>query len=164
MREISQAFATEYLGRSYGAVDGLWFMKAEEKYGFEAALELDRQVWEVLPKIQARMLKRMLKLDGGIEGLRGSLEVRLGIDGFEFEAGKLAQDAFRVTIFYCPWHELMVKSGRAHLAGRIGDVVCRADYLAWTREFGEDLGFELESQICKGARNCIMHFKSIPTV
>ncbi|MBN1369481.1 MAG: L-2-amino-thiazoline-4-carboxylic acid hydrolase [Dehalococcoidaceae bacterium] len=164
MRKISNKLLAEYLGRSYGVVDGLWFMKVEERYGFEAALELDRQVWEVLPKIQARMLKRMLNLDGGIEGLRESLEVRLGIDGFEFETGKPARDAFQIIISRCPWHALMVKSGRAHLAGRVGDVVCRADYSAWTREFGEKLGFGLESQICNGAERCIMNFEKTTVV
>ena len=29
----------EYLRRSYSAVDGLWFMKVEEKRGFEEALD-----------------------------------------------------------------------------------------------------------------------------
>jgi len=164
MKKISQKQLVEYLERSYGAVDGLWFMKAEEKFGFETALELDRQVWEVLPKIQARMLKRMLKLNDGIEGLLESLEVRLGIDGFEFEAEKLAKDAFQIKILHCPWHTLMVKSGRAHLSGRVGDVVCRADYSAWTRQFGEKLGFDLESQICKGAERCIMNFDSTTMV
>jgi len=158
MRKISHKLLAEYLGRSYGAVDGLWFMKAEEKYGFEAALDLDRQVWEVLPKIQARMLKRMLKLDGGIEGLRESLEVRLGIDGFEFETDILSPGVFQITILGCPWYELMAKSGRAHLAGRVGDAVCRADYTAWTREFGQNLNFELAGQICQGARSCMMRF------
>lgn len=163
MRKISKEVLTEYLGRSYGAVDGLWFMKVEEQFGFEAALEMDRQVWEVLPKIQARLLKRMLKLDGGIEGLRESLEVRLGIDGFKFEAGKPARGSFQITILGCPWQALMVKSGRAHLAGRVGDVVCRADYSAWTREFGSGLSFNLASRICQGADSCIMHFSSITT-
>ena len=41
----------EYLRRSYQAVDGLWFMKVEEALGFEAALEADRRVWEILAKI-----------------------------------------------------------------------------------------------------------------
>ena len=46
-----------YLLRSCAAVNGLWFMKVEEKYGFDAALDLDAAVWAVMPKIQARQLK-----------------------------------------------------------------------------------------------------------
>ena len=59
--------AALYFHRCYVAADGLWFMKAEEKHGLVAALEVDEQVWKVLPKIQARMLKAMLHVDQGID-------------------------------------------------------------------------------------------------
>ncbi|NLE90228.1 MAG: hypothetical protein GX602_04765, partial [Dehalococcoidales bacterium] len=57
MEELSDRQISQYLQRSYEAVDGLWFMKVEEKLGFDTALEIDGEVWKVLPKIQARMLK-----------------------------------------------------------------------------------------------------------
>jgi hypothetical protein len=57
----------EYYHRSYKATDGLWFMKLEEKYGFGVALEIDKQVWKVVPKIQARMIRSMMELDEGEE-------------------------------------------------------------------------------------------------
>ncbi len=54
----------EYLRRSYTAVDGLWFVMVEEAYGFQQALELDEQVWEILPKIQARQARQVLGITG----------------------------------------------------------------------------------------------------
>ena len=57
-----------YYHRSYTAVDGLWFMKVEDKYGFEKALEMDNAVWQIMPKIQARMLKSMLNCGENIDG------------------------------------------------------------------------------------------------
>ncbi|MHA1848403.1 MAG: DUF6125 family protein [Promethearchaeota archaeon] len=39
-------------------LDGLWFLKIEEKYGFKAALEVDDLVWRIYGKIEARRLKR----------------------------------------------------------------------------------------------------------
>jgi hypothetical protein len=147
-----------FLHRSYSAVDGLWFVKVEEQYGFEAALELDRRVWEVLPKIQARMLKKTLGLENGLQGLRHSLIERLNLDGFTFKSKEPAEDkSFCITVTKCPWHELMVKSGRAHLSGRIGDVICPADYSAWAHEFG-DIGFGLGAKICQGEPECRMVF------
>ena len=47
----------EYLQNSYAKVDGLWFLKIEEQFGFEKALDMDLEVWKVMPKIQARYLK-----------------------------------------------------------------------------------------------------------
>jgi hypothetical protein len=57
MTKLSSQQVAEYFNRSYKAVDGLWFMKVEEKYEFDVALELDNEVWKVMPKIQARMIK-----------------------------------------------------------------------------------------------------------
>ncbi len=52
---------SEYLHRCYTAADGLWFVKVEEKYGFDSALDIDKEVWKVIPKIQSRFLKNKLK-------------------------------------------------------------------------------------------------------
>ncbi len=52
MKHLTDQQAAEYFHRSFTAVDGLWFMKVEEKHGFDAALEIDNEVWKVLPKIQ----------------------------------------------------------------------------------------------------------------
>ena len=52
------------LRRSYLAVDGLWFVMCEQRLGFQAALELDGDVWKVMPKIQARRAREVLGLAG----------------------------------------------------------------------------------------------------
>ena len=52
MVKLSSKQVADYFNRSYKAVDGLWFLKVEEKYGFDTALELDNEVWKILPKIQ----------------------------------------------------------------------------------------------------------------
>ena len=108
--------AAQYFHRCYTAVDGLWFVKVEEKHGLEAALEADDQVWRVLPKIQARMLKAMLNADQGMDALRECLTTKLTLDQFEFETQNNS-DGFSVLVKRCPWHDQMVKSGREHLSG-----------------------------------------------
>ena len=57
MINLTDVQIAEYYHRSFSVVDGLWFMKIEERYGFEAALDIDSEVWKVVPKIQARKLK-----------------------------------------------------------------------------------------------------------
>ncbi|MDD4635119.1 MAG: DUF6125 family protein [Dehalococcoidales bacterium] len=158
MEELSDRQISQYLQRSYEAVDGLWFMKVEEKLGFDTALEIDGEVWKVLPKIQARMLKNMLRLENGIDGLAKSLAARFNIDGFSYRLEKQADRDLNISISVCPWHQLMKKSGRVTLSGRVGDMVCAADHTAWAKEFGEDIKFHLSKQICKGDPVCIMHF------
>jgi hypothetical protein len=160
MIELTPKQIAEYFHRSYTAVDGLWFMKIEEKYGFDVALDIDNEVWKVFPKIQARLLKTMGKLGNGIEALYECITTKLAIEGFKFEAKK-SGDGFRIIIEECPWHNLMVKSKREKLSGEIGTLICNTEYRAWASEFGENLSFELKDQICKGASSCILQFKSI---
>lgn len=147
----------EYFRKSYTAVDGLWFMKVEERYGFDAALQVDEDVWRVLPKIQVRMLQSMLGLEKGMEGLYQAIVARLSLEGFEFEFEK-GEGCFEVHISRCPWHDLLVKSGRESLSERVGDLICGLENAVWASEFG-DIAFERESQICKGAEKCVFRFK-----
>ncbi len=53
------------------AHDGLWFLAIEQKYGLEAAIEIDRIAWSGFAPIEARRIMRRLNLapGGGIEAL-----------------------------------------------------------------------------------------------
>lgn len=157
MRELTDRQIADYFHRSYTAVDGLWFVKLEEEYGFDKALEVDRRVWEVLPKIQARKLKSLLNEGEGMSALVECLTTKLNLEGFNFETEEHNQ-GFKVTIHGCPWHELMVKSGREELSGRVGTVICNTEYPVWASEFG-DINFELGEQICEGSSCCKLYFQ-----
>jgi len=61
--------------RNLWAVDGLYYLEIENTFGTEAATEIDRKVWEVMGKIEARRLKKLFNISGSdipsmIEGLR----------------------------------------------------------------------------------------------
>jgi hypothetical protein len=159
MTALNEEQVAEFFHRSYTAVDGLWFMKVEEKYGFATALEIDNEVWGVLPKIQARMLKTMRRMGNGLDALIECLDTKLTLDGFKFDIQKSKDDRrIRVVINECPWHGQMIKSGRENLSGRVGSVICNTEYSVWASEFGDDLGFELQSEICQGAESCVLEF------
>ncbi len=157
MIDLTDRQVAEYFRRSYTAVDGLWFMKVEERYGFDAALQVDEDVWKVLPKIQARTLISMIGLSKDMDGLCHAIETRLVLEGFEFEAEKDA-NSLKVHIRRCPWHDIMVKSGREAFSERVGDLICGLENTVWASEFG-DIAFKRDSQICKGDERCVLSFK-----
>ena len=148
----------EYFQRSYKASDGLWFMKVEEKHGFNAALEVDKEVWKVMPKIQARMFKQMLKKGEGKTALIESFRLKLSLEGFKFKV-KQKTGGFQIQINDCPWHNLMVKSGRGKLSGEVGTAICNIEYPVWVSEFGESMQFTLKTQKCKGSERCVLNFE-----
>ena len=160
MLKLTDKQISEYFKRSYTAVDGLWFMKVEEKYGFDTALDIDDDVWKVMPKIQARKLKSMGNLTGGLESLGECITTKLTLDGFEFKI-EPSDDAsiLKITLTECPWHNIMIKSGREHLSEKVGTRICNTEYQVWAAEFGDTIKFELDDQICKGNRCCILSFK-----
>ena len=50
--------------RNLWTVDGLYYLGIEEEYGTEVATEIDRKVWEVMGKIEARKLKEFFDIKG----------------------------------------------------------------------------------------------------
>jgi hypothetical protein len=49
--------------RNMWSVDGLYFIGIEEKFGTEAATEIDAKVWDVMGKVEARRLKGILGIE-----------------------------------------------------------------------------------------------------
>jgi len=159
MHDLTDEQKAGFFQRSYASVDGLWFMKVEERYDFDTALEIDREVWKVLPKIQARTLKSMIDNGQGLDALRDALETKLSLERFEFTVEQAdSGDAFTIFITECPWHNLMVKSGRKHLSKKIGDAICKTEFPIWANEFGGRIGFRMESQLCGDQDRCILRF------
>jgi hypothetical protein len=167
MTELTDEQKTEYFRRSYTAVDGLWFMKVEEKLGFDEALLVDEAVWRVLPKIQARTLKRMLHLKSGLKDLDQSLSARLAMEGFKFKI-EPEKDSLAVVISWCPWHDIMIRSGRGALSKQVSEVICRVENSVWASEFsgdqseGRQIEFVREKRICRGEESCLLRFLLIP--
>ncbi len=148
-----------YFQRSYTAVDGLWFMKLEERADFETALAVDAAVWHIMPKIQARKLKELTGLVAGMDALRQCFTTKLTIEGYAFEERSLP-DGFEIAIADCPWVNLLAKSNRQHLAGVIGETICTAEYGVWASEFGESIRFEFGERLCQGCAKCVLRFSA----
>ena len=157
MAKLNDEEKIRYLKRSYTAIDGLWFMKVEESFNFDKALELDNEVWKVVPKIQARFLKSVLGVNNGLEALELCFTEKLRMDDIEF---KVTRDGkiLTITIVRCHWYELMVNSNRERLSSSIGETICNTEYSGWAQEFGEDISFKMLSRICGSGKECILQF------
>jgi len=98
----------------------------------------------------------MMNLPLGLGGLEQALFARLALEGFDFEIER-QDDGLEVTVRSCPWHQIMIKSGRAALSERVSDVICRVENETWAVEFsepGKEIGFEREARLCRGEDMC----------
>jgi hypothetical protein len=61
------------------AHDGCWFLAAEERFGMEAAIELDTASWRRFAAAEARRILEALEIPrgGGLEALRQALRYRM---------------------------------------------------------------------------------------
>ena len=149
----------EYLRRSYMAVDGLWFVKAEEQFSRQDALALDEQVWRVLPKIQARKARELLKIKGGsLSDLALALWLKFAAEGYDYQVAERTSHILRIHIHACPWLEILRKAGRMTTAAEVCDHVCAREGVIWAREFSPDIEFCLESKLPEGAPVCNLLF------
>jgi hypothetical protein len=156
--EISERVLVEYLRRSYHAVDGLWFMMIEKVEGFDRALETDRQVWEVVAKIQARKARELTNSKGNSpEELARCFSLKLAADGHTFQVSTAA-DQVVFAVSACPWLALLDKSARRHLALRVSQTICHTEGRTWCREFGGEYQFEMPVMMCGGAGHCQLRF------
>jgi hypothetical protein len=145
----------EYLRRSYTAIDGLWFMKVEERLDFDEALLLDVAVWKVMAKIQARKACELLGLQGAtLAELLAALELKFAAEQYMYEIRRPSPDSAEITVTGCPWMVLMEKSGRMHLADRVANAICGVEYEAWAKEFGSGITTAVGERRCNGDPVC----------
>lgn len=159
MLKLTSEQKMKFYERSYKAVDGLWFMKTEEVLGFAKTLDIDTEVWKVMPKIQARQLKTLVKTKDKTRAFLEAFSAKLALDGFDFKPAK-KNDADEIVIETknCPWCELLKKSGREHLSDLIGSRICSTEYGVWAEEFETGYSVEFRDRICGGGSHCVMRF------
>jgi hypothetical protein len=65
--------------KNWHAIDGLWFLAVEARFGMEAAIACDKEVWTRFPAIEAGRIKERLALpdNGGLDALEQALSHRL---------------------------------------------------------------------------------------
>jgi hypothetical protein len=76
--ELAQGMLEDF-AKNWLAHDGLWFQAVEKAYGMEAAIELDRQTWDLFTVIEAKriMARHGIAEGGGLPALKKALGFRL---------------------------------------------------------------------------------------
>ncbi len=102
-----------FLLRQYRLVDALWFLAVEDRFGLDAAVELNENVWEEMGRRAAREIKKRFKIEE--KGLKGFVKaIRYFpwtvIIGYEIEE---SDDRIRIKVPSCPPQVARIKSGRA---------------------------------------------------
>jgi len=159
-----QKILIEYLRRSYFAVDGLWFMKKEEESSFAEALEMDKKVWQILARIQARKTKELLSIEEDTLGaLFTGLQVKFEAEQYDCELTTLDEHRLEIAVKNCPWHALMKKSERENLSSQIAEVICKEELKVWAREYNPRIVFALAAMHCAGSPACKLVFQLVNT-
>ncbi len=72
-RELTDA------AKNWLAIDGLWFLVIEERFGLDTAIACDAAVWEQFSRIEAERIRRRISLpeNGGLDALETALNHRL---------------------------------------------------------------------------------------
>lgn len=139
----------EYLRKSYFSVDGLWFVLLEEEDSFHKALELDEKVWKILPKIQARLVKKALKLTGlPLKILSEYLKVKLESEGYNYGISFSSQHRFMLKVNSCPWLNILREANRQNLAQKISKHICQEEFKVWAIEVDTNIKIDFKEKMC----------------
>lgn len=146
--QFADAQIADFLRRSYFAVDGLWFVKTEERHGFDEAMDVDEAIWDVMSKIQARKAKELLGISGdSLEDLGRAFQLKLAAEGYEFDV-EFSNGEVMLKVRTCPWYEALKSNGRTQLAETIADRICAREFGGWIKEFSPDIEFQILGRLC----------------
>lgn len=98
--------------RNWLTLDSLWFTGVEEKYGLDGAMELDIRMWQIGSKIEAKRIKELFKLKGGIKDVLRAIDMMTWAGNFGYEYDLLDNRAVWICR-YCPPQEQRAKMGKA---------------------------------------------------
>ncbi len=144
----------EFLRRSYAAVDGLWFMKIEELYGYEKAMDLDEIVWQIMPKIQARKARELMGITGNsVTDLLRAVQMKLQAEGYDYSIGQ-NEKGITLTVRECPWFEIIKAKGRTKIMPDIAERICKKELQGWAAEFSSGIKFNVCERLCDEGGNC----------
>ncbi len=101
--------------RNWLTADGLWFTGVEEKYGLDAAVELDVRMWKIGARIEAKRIKDLLNLGSGLENIIKAINFMSWSFCFDYEY-ELSNNRALWTCRRCPPQEHRVKSGKGEFA------------------------------------------------
>jgi Family of unknown function (DUF6125) len=140
------------------AIDGIWFMAAEGKLGFDTALELDMEVWKNYGTV---MLKRVAKAMGvrldpdeppDLVALCRMMEVLCDIDGTRCLTEVIDEDNAVLTVERCAWWDNLTKAGRQDIIPC--EDVDNNTFVWWLETADPSLEMEITHSLPRGDERC----------
>jgi len=119
-------------------VDGLYFLGIEERFGTEAATEIDTDCWRLMGRLEARELKDLLKIkNNSVPALMRALRhTSWSLDNRdkEIEVSE-KRGVYRVT--KCRTQEARIKKG-------LGEFPCKSVRFTYLKSFTEEFNPSIE--------------------
>lgn len=99
--------------KNWLAIDGLWFLAIEERYGLDTAIACDVAVWEQFSRIEAQRIIKRLNLpdNGGLDALQIALEHRLFSYINEYEIKRPSPHILEYYMVSCRTQDARVRKG-----------------------------------------------------
>ena len=136
---ITKQKLADVFSRTIYTVDGLWFLAVENKYGHEAAVELDIEVWEKMGPIQARRTVNNFvpKDDNPIRTLVRALLADSVLRITQPEVTIVSNNKAILRCTDCPPQRARVRDGK-------GEFNCRPVDLAFFKSYAEAIAPEIK--------------------
>ncbi len=108
--------------RNWHTCDGLWFLGVEKKYGTDAALKIDIDMWDVSSRVEAKRIKEIMGIpdNGGLDAVLRTINFMSWAAKCDYRVER-QEDTSLLTVVSCPPQEARIKSG-------IGQFACRPTF------------------------------------
>ena len=125
--------------RNLWRVDGLYFLGIEEKFGTEAAAEIDAGVWQVMAKIEAKSLRRMFQVSENtdISTIMNLLQKSSWALDQSFKTVETSDNKAVLTIDRCRTQEARLRKG-------LGEFPCKRVRFGYLKNFAKTLNPNVE--------------------
>jgi len=131
--------------RNVWRVDGLYFLGIEEKFGVEAATEIDKNTWKILAKIEAKDLLRTFRKEK-IDGIKDFMELLLKTGWALYQEEKRVEyESDKEAVFKivrCKVQETRIKK-------RLGIFPCKPVRLGYLQEFTKTISPEIQVEVLR---------------
>lgn len=125
--------------RNLWRVDGLYFLGIEEKFGTEAATEIDAGVWQIMAKIEAKSLRRMFQVSENtdISTIMNLLQKSSWALDQSFKTVEISDNKAVLTIDRCRTQEARLRKG-------LGEFPCKKVRFGYLKNFAKTLNPNVE--------------------
>jgi hypothetical protein len=115
-------------GRLLLSLDGLWFRAIEDKFGLEAAIEIDAKAWEGFGRSMARRAMKFLEIkEASVSDVANMVGLFFGGFGVKIET---EEKRAVITFTDCPPQKARIRQG-------LGEFACKPVGIAFFQAFAE---------------------------